>query len=96
MHCHAAETLLLCECQVVAVAAGYDTRAYRFAADGVRFFEVDRPAASVKKQALVEKVVDPQVRVYAARTAFSSRRMYHGVLQCECIGHDRGQGCKSI
>ncbi|KAG2426758.1 hypothetical protein HXX76_012815 [Chlamydomonas incerta] len=42
--------------QVVIVAAGYDTRAYRLGAPGVRFFEVDLPAASSAKKALVEKL----------------------------------------
>jgi hypothetical protein len=39
--------------QVVIIAAGYDTRAYRLASPGVRFYEVDLPHASQKKQELV-------------------------------------------
>ncbi|EFN53633.1 hypothetical protein CHLNCDRAFT_53521 [Chlorella variabilis] len=40
--------------QVVCLAAGYDTRAYRFARRGVKFFELDLPAASQRKQWLVK------------------------------------------
>jgi methyltransferase (TIGR00027 family) len=39
--------------QVVIIAAGYDTRAYRFAKPGMRFYEVDLPHASKLKQKLV-------------------------------------------
>jgi methyltransferase (TIGR00027 family) len=39
--------------QVVIIAAGYDTRAYRLASEGVRFYEIDLPHASKKKQELV-------------------------------------------
>lgn len=39
--------------QVVIIAAGYDTRAYRLASPGVRFYEIDLPHASKKKQELV-------------------------------------------
>ena len=44
--------------QVVIVAAGFDTRAYRLGRGraGVKFFEVDLPHASAKKRALVEKL----------------------------------------
>lgn len=40
------------------MAAGYDTRAYRFAPpDGsINFFEVDLPEASARKQRLVHKL----------------------------------------
>jgi methyltransferase (TIGR00027 family) len=37
--------------QVVVVGAGYDTRAWRLARDGVRFFEVDHPATQQDKRA---------------------------------------------
>jgi methyltransferase (TIGR00027 family) len=36
--------------QVVVVGAGYDSRAWRFARDGVRFFEVDHPATQADKR----------------------------------------------
>lgn len=39
--------------QVVIIAAGYDTRAYRLASPGVHFYEIDLPHASKKKQELV-------------------------------------------
>ncbi|KAG1674926.1 hypothetical protein FOA52_014719 [Chlamydomonas sp. UWO 241] len=41
--------------QVVIIAAGYDTRAYRLCQPGVTFFEVDLPVASERKKKLVEK-----------------------------------------
>ncbi|KAL4430397.1 hypothetical protein ABPG77_002203 [Micractinium sp. CCAP 211/92] len=43
--------------QVVVIAAGYDTRAYRFYRPGVQFFEVDLPSASKRKQQLVRAVL---------------------------------------
>ncbi|GLI62698.1 hypothetical protein VaNZ11_005374 [Volvox africanus] len=56
--------------QVVILAAGYDTRAHRLGATGVRFFEVDLPSASSTKKALAEKLgfaKDPALRpVYVA------------------------------
>ena len=42
--------------QVVLVGAGYDGRALRFAADGVRFFEVDHPATQADKRARLERL----------------------------------------
>ncbi|KAI8462802.1 MAG: S-adenosyl-L-methionine-dependent methyltransferase [Monoraphidium minutum] len=43
--------------QVVIIAAGYDTRAYRLSRPGVKFYEVDLPHASQKKRELVEKLL---------------------------------------
>jgi hypothetical protein len=43
--------------QVVIIAAGFDTRAYRLARPGVTFFEIDLPHASAKKQELVEQLL---------------------------------------
>lgn len=43
--------------QVMVIAAGYDTRAYRFSRPGVRFFEVDLPHASTRKRELVHKLL---------------------------------------
>lgn len=40
--------------QVVILAAGYDTRAYRLAAPGVSYFELDLPYASETKRRLVQ------------------------------------------
>jgi methyltransferase (TIGR00027 family) len=40
------------ETQVVVLGAGYDTRAWRFARDGVRFWEVDHPATQADKRRL--------------------------------------------
>lgn len=56
--------------QVVILAAGYDTRAYRLAAEGVHFYEVDLPHASETKQRLVEQLL-PRSKVCV-------------VLQCSC------------
>lgn len=42
--------------QVVVIAAGFDTRAYRLHAPGVQFYEIDLPHASTKKQQLVTKL----------------------------------------
>ncbi len=39
---------------MVILAAGYDTRAYRLAAPGVSYFELDLPYASETKRRLVE------------------------------------------
>ncbi|KAF6252539.1 S-adenosyl-L-methionine-dependent methyltransferase [Scenedesmus sp. NREL 46B-D3] len=41
--------------QVVIIAAGYDTRAYRLGKPGVKFYEIDLPHASETKQELVKK-----------------------------------------
>jgi methyltransferase (TIGR00027 family) len=49
--------------QVVVIAAGFDTTAYRLARPGVKFFEVDLPAASARKRALVDAVL-PDAAAY--------------------------------
>lgn len=46
-------------CQVVIVGAGYDGRALRFRARGVRFFEVDHPATQIDKRRRLEKLGVP-------------------------------------
>jgi O-methyltransferase involved in polyketide biosynthesis len=43
--------------QIVIVAAGYDTRAYRLARPGVKFYEIDLPHASRNKQELVRELL---------------------------------------
>ncbi|GIL48590.1 hypothetical protein Vafri_4651 [Volvox africanus] len=43
--------------QVVVVAAGFDTRAYRLSTPGVSFFEIDLPEASQRKRELVERTL---------------------------------------
>lgn len=47
----------MCALQVVIIAAGYDTRAYRLSKPGVRFYEIDLPHASTHKQDLVRKLL---------------------------------------
>jgi methyltransferase (TIGR00027 family) len=42
--------------QVVVLGAGFDTRAARFARDGVRFFEVDHPATQAEKLSRLQKL----------------------------------------
>lgn len=46
--------------QVVIIAAGYDTRAYRLHRPGVKFFEVDLPHASELKEKLVADLLPDQ------------------------------------
>jgi hypothetical protein len=63
--------------QVVLLGAGYDTRAYRFAArlDGKRVFEVDHPATSAMKQRRVARVLGaPPVHVTYVPVNFLGRR----------------------
>lgn len=43
--------------QVVIIAAGFDTRAYRLSRPGVKCYEIDLPHASDKKKELVEKLL---------------------------------------
>jgi O-methyltransferase involved in polyketide biosynthesis len=43
--------------QIVVIAAGYDTRAYRLARPGVKFYEIDLPHASRNKQELVRELL---------------------------------------
>jgi O-methyltransferase involved in polyketide biosynthesis len=55
---HATRAVLCCvHVQVVIIAAGYDTRAYRLGKPGVRFYEIDLPHASRHKQELVRKLL---------------------------------------
>lgn len=50
------------------LAAGYDTRAYRLARPGVKFYEIDLPHASKKKQELVRDLLPAkQVRQQTAK-----------------------------
>lgn len=42
--------------QVVVLGAGYDSRAWRLAADGARFFELDHPRTQQRKRALLDRV----------------------------------------
>jgi O-methyltransferase involved in polyketide biosynthesis len=57
--------------QVVIIAAGYDSRAYRLSQPGVRFYEVDLPHASKRKQELVRKLL-PADKVKNMACAVSS------------------------
>eukprot|EP01026_Neomeris_dumetosa_P005107 TRINITY_DN113_c1_g1_i5.p2 TRINITY_DN113_c1_g1~~TRINITY_DN113_c1_g1_i5.p2 ORF type:complete len:283 (+),score=39.31 TRINITY_DN113_c1_g1_i5:430-1278(+) len=63
--------------QVVVLAAGFDTRAYRFGGDGsMTFYEIDLPHASLKKQEMVDKLL-------------AKERFYRP----EYIGADLGKVC---
>jgi methyltransferase (TIGR00027 family) len=42
--------------QVVVLGAGYDSRAWRLAGDGVRFYELDHPHTQQRKRALLDRV----------------------------------------
>lgn len=49
--------------QVVVLAAGFDSTAYRLQRPGVKFFELDLPHASERKRALVDEVL-PDAQAY--------------------------------
>lgn len=62
--------------QVVIIAAGFDTRAYRLGRPGVKFFEVDLPHASEKKRELVEKLFPADKVRSSRRTAIVAVRWH--------------------
>lgn len=68
--------------QVVIIAAGYDTRAYRLGKPGVKFYEIDLPHASEKKQELVREHMpaDKVCRVHN-RQSITLFAITHGVLK---------------
>jgi methyltransferase (TIGR00027 family) len=83
--------------QVLVVGAGYDCRAWRYAAPGVRWFEVDHPATQADKLARldalgiatagvsfvpVDLVTDDLVR---AVLAAGWRRLRRGLVVCEGV-----------
>lgn len=78
----------VCVCvQVVIIAAGYDTRAYRLSKPGVRFYEVDLPHASQHKQDLVRKLL-PASKVRPAGTEhFWVRYGVPGFVLEACVCH---------
>jgi hypothetical protein len=83
--------------QVVIIAAGYDTRAYRFSKPGVRFYEIDMPDASRKKQELVRKLL-PAAKVRACEPAqcltciVGPRRCQRLLLKgCQFLLHSAGK-----
>jgi O-methyltransferase involved in polyketide biosynthesis len=60
--------------QVVVIAAGYDTRAYRLARPGVKFYEIDLPHASRNKQELVRELLPAdKVRLHVTAATAASR-----------------------
>jgi O-methyltransferase involved in polyketide biosynthesis len=64
--------------QVVVIAAGYDTRAYRLARPGVKFYEIDLPHASKNKQELVRELL-PADKVRQRHSSSSSS------IDCQAI-----------
>lgn len=69
--------------QVVIIAAGYDTRAYRLGKPGVKFYEIDLPHASETKQQLVKKHM-PADKVRISRRA-ACRSVALVGLQCTFV-----------
>ena len=54
-------------CQVVAVGAGYDGRAWRYAKPGVRWFELDHPTTQADKRARLARLgLDQSVATFVA------------------------------
>ncbi|DBA77721.1 TPA: hypothetical protein ACH3X2_008414 [Trebouxia sp. C0005] len=70
--------------QVVVIAAGFDSRAYRLHAPGMQFYEVDLPHASNIKQKLVQKVL-PDTDKYP-------RPVFVGADLSKCTLQDALQG----
>ncbi|KIY91347.1 hypothetical protein MNEG_16617, partial [Monoraphidium neglectum] len=64
--------------QVVIIAAGYDTRAYRLARPGVKFYEIDLPHASQKKRELVEKLLPKEQRRLRRASGLAAGRLAAG------------------
>jgi methyltransferase (TIGR00027 family) len=71
--------------QVVVVGAGYDGRALRFAAPGVRFFEIDHPATQPDKRHRIEAL-----GICSDAIAFVPHDLTHGTLPSvlAAAGHD--------
>jgi methyltransferase (TIGR00027 family) len=74
--------------QVVVVGAGYDGRALRFAAPGVRFFEIDHPATQPDKQRRIEAL-----GIRSNAVTYVPHDLTHGELPNElaAAGHDGGR-----
>ncbi|DBB00977.1 TPA: hypothetical protein ACH3X1_000884 [Trebouxia sp. C0004] len=70
--------------QVVVIAAGFDSRAYRLHAPGLQFYEIDLPHASTIKQKLVQKVL-PDTKKYP-------RPVFVGADLSRCTLQDALQG----
>jgi len=72
--------------QVVIIAAGFDTRAYRLSRPGVKCYEIDLPHASDKKKELVEKLL-PRDKVRCAALLAGAGCLVQGSLcLCVCVG----------
>jgi O-methyltransferase involved in polyketide biosynthesis len=64
--------------QVVVIAAGYDTRAYRLSRPGVKFYEIDLPHASKNKQELVRSLL-PANKVRALQQPYCDVVQLHNI-----------------
>jgi len=88
--CLCTTALLVCALQVVIIAAGYDTRAYRLSKPGVRFYEIDLPHASTHKQDLVRKLLPANkvcVDLDISSAGVGDRGWLEGWLGCLlCLG----------
>jgi hypothetical protein len=79
------------EQQVVIIAAGYDTRAYRLGKPGVKFYEIDLPHASEMKQQLVKQHM-PADKVNCCSQSsqklhHSNTRSFDGAICMVCESH---------
>ena len=74
--------------QIVILGAGYDDRALRFRAPGVRFFELDHPATQADKARRL-RVIEPGAGAPVLAPADFRHGDVAGVLQA--CGHDAGR-----
>jgi hypothetical protein len=67
------------------IAAGYDTRAYRLARPGVKFYEIDLPHASRNKQELVRELLPAdKVRLHVTAAAVALAMALLCNVDCPC------------
>jgi methyltransferase (TIGR00027 family) len=74
--------------QVVILGAGYDGRALRFRAPGVRFFEVDHPATQRDKRERLAAVAAPTEHITFVAADFTEAGLEPAL---QAAGHDRSQ-----
>jgi methyltransferase (TIGR00027 family) len=83
--------------QVVICGAGYDDRALRFRAEGVRFFELDHPATQADKARRLRAMGASRADVVLAKADFRSDDVAAVLARC---GHDAGMptlfGCEGL
>ena len=80
--------------QVVIIGAGYDTRAWRLAQPGVRFYEVDHPATQCDKQKRAPAGKVTFVAVDLLRDSLHDRLITAGLLTTEStVSSSKGSPC---